>query len=81
MPATTTNIEPVNPDRIKDVTGARNADAWIDIDISGKRVLRRATKEGRKEIVIQEDILSENIQDAGRTHQSERGWQAQDEGD
>lgn len=34
IPATTTNIEPVNPDRIKDVTGARNADAWMDIDIN-----------------------------------------------
>lgn len=73
IPATTTNIDPVNPDRIKDVTGARNADAWMDIDISGKRILRRTTKEGRKEIVIQENILSKNTQDAGRTHRSERG--------
>lgn len=73
IPATTTNIEPVNPDRIKDATGARNADAWMDIDITGKKVLRRMTKEGHKEIVIQEDISTSDIQNAGKTRRGNRG--------
>jgi hypothetical protein len=79
IPATTTNIEPVNPDKIKDVTGARNADAWMDIEIAGKRVVRRMTKEGRKEIVIQEDVSREDIQNVGRTHRSKQSKEALDE--
>lgn len=67
IPATTIDIEPVDPDRIRDVTGARNADAWMDIDITELKVLRRLTKSGRKEIVILEDILARQVIDAGRT--------------
>lgn len=79
IPATTTNIEPVGPDRIREVTGARSADAWIDIDISGKKVLRRTTKEGRKEIVIQEDIPRNDIIGSGRTRRSRGSKEAHDE--
>lgn len=67
IPATTIDIEPVDSDRIKDVTGARNADAWMDIDITDMRVLRRLTKSGRKEIVILEDVLARQVIDAGQT--------------
>lgn len=80
IPATTTNIEPVDPDKIKDATGARNADFWVDIDISGKRILRRTTKEGRKEIVLQEDVSTDDIQGFGRTHRSKRGQNLSGEG-
>lgn len=67
IPATTTDIAPVDPDRIKEVTGARHSDAWMDIDITGKRVLRRFTKAGRKEIVILDDILATQVIASGRT--------------
>ena len=72
IPAASTDIEPVNPDRIKEVTGARNADAWMDIDITGKQTLRRVTKAGRKEIVIREDVDPEQIVASGRTLRTER---------
>lgn len=78
IPAASTDIEPVNPDRIKEATGARNADAWIDIDVTGKQVLRRVTKAGRKEIVIREDIDPGQIVASGRTVQTDRET---DEGD
>ena len=72
IPAASTDIEPVNPDRIKEVTGARNADAWMDINVTGKQVVRRVTKAGRKEIVIREDIDPGQIVTSGRTVQTER---------
>ncbi len=56
VPTTTTDIEPVNPDSIRRVTGASSAEAHVDIDITGKQVVRRTTKTGNKEIVVQEDI-------------------------
>jgi hypothetical protein len=49
------------------MTGARNADYFMDINIEGKQVLRRTTKSGHKEIVIQENIRPEDILDSGRT--------------
>lgn len=48
----------------------RQSDAWLDIAINGKRVLRRTTKEGRKEIIIQEDIKIDDVRDFGRTRKS-----------
>jgi RHS repeat-associated protein len=70
IPTTTTDIDPVNPDKIKEITGADNADAYIDIKIENKKVLRRTTKAGQKEIVILEDIKPEDIIDSGRTRKS-----------
>jgi hypothetical protein len=72
IPTATTNIEPVNPDKIKDLLGARNADYYIDIDITDKKVLRRTTKQGNIEIVIQEDIKSEDIVGSGRVKKSKK---------
>jgi RHS repeat-associated protein len=68
--AATTDIEPVNPDAIKDMLGARNADAYVDIDISGKKVLRRKTKAGHNEIVILEDVKPEDIVGKGTVKKS-----------
>jgi len=58
IPTATTNIEPLWPDKIKTLLGAKNADYYIDIDITNKTVLRRKTKQGKHEIVIQQDINS-----------------------
>jgi hypothetical protein len=33
--AVSTDIEPVEPDTIRDMTGAENADYWMDIDVTG----------------------------------------------
>lgn len=65
IPTTTTNLDPVNSDKIKRLLGARQADAYIDIDISGKPVLRRRTKSGWIEIVVQSDIIPNDIIDWG----------------
>ncbi len=70
IPATSTDVEPVDPDEIKRITGARGADEFIDIDISGKQVLRRNTKAGNKEIVIQEDVLPDDIVGSGKVRRS-----------
>jgi hypothetical protein len=70
IPATSTNVDPVDPDEIKTMTGARNADAFMDIDITGKQVLRWYTKAGHKELVIQEDVAPEDIVATGRTRKS-----------
>ncbi|HET6878804.1 MAG TPA: hypothetical protein VFI31_01465 [Pirellulales bacterium] len=77
IPATTTDIEPVDPDRIKNATGARNADAWMDIDVTNKRVRCRFTKAGQKEIVILEDVDAGQILASGRTSHADEG--AEDE--
>ncbi len=69
---TTTNIQPIGPDKIKEMTGARNADNFIDIDISGISVIRRKTKAGHHEIVLLEDIDPERIVDTGRVIKSRR---------
>lgn len=66
----TTDVIPQSPDQIKRLTGARNADAYMDIDVTGKRLLRRFTKGGVKEIVIQDDIDSEDIPYSGKTDKS-----------
>jgi RHS repeat-associated protein len=70
IPTATTNIDPVNPDKIKTSLGARSADAYIDIDITGKQVLRRTTKQGNHEIVIQENIKPEDIVGSGKVKKS-----------
>jgi hypothetical protein len=77
IPATTTDIEPVDPDRIKEATCARNADAWMDIEVTNKRVRRRFTKAGQKEIVILEDVDAGQILASGRTSHADAG--AEDE--
>jgi len=69
IPTTSTDIEPVNPDAIRKMTGARSADQYIDVDITGKQVLRRTTKSGNKEIVVQEDIRPEDIVGHGRVRE------------
>lgn len=70
IPTATTNIEPVGTDKIKKLLGAKNADYYIDIDITDKAVLRRKTKQGNHEIVIQQDIKPEDIIDSGRVKKS-----------
>jgi hypothetical protein len=67
IPAASPEIEPVDPDTIKDVIGAQNADHYMDISIEGKPVLRRNTKAGHKEIVIRADLRPEDIVASGRT--------------
>jgi RHS repeat-associated protein len=66
----TTDIDPVDPDAIKEMTGARNADAFVDIDISDKSIIRRRTKAGHHEIVVLEDIAAEDIVGSGRVAKS-----------
>lgn len=70
IPTVTTDVIPQSPDEIKRLTGARSADAYMDIDVSGKPLLRRFTKSGVKEIVIQGDVASDDIQNLGRTEKS-----------
>jgi hypothetical protein len=65
IPTATTNIEPVGPDKIKELLGAKNADYYMDINITNKLVLRRKTKQGHYEIVIQENIKPEDIVESG----------------
>jgi RHS repeat-associated protein len=72
IPTATTNIDPVNPDKIKEILGAQNADTFIDIDISGKSVVRRNTKSGKKEIVVQENINAKDIRQKGKTAKNKR---------
>lgn len=71
IPAVTTDVIPRKPDEIKRLTGARNADAFMDIDVTGKRLLRRFTKSGSKEFVIQDDIARRDIKKSGRTNKSD----------
>lgn len=70
IPATSIDIEPVEPDAIKELSGAQNADHYMDISIEGKPILRRNTKAGHKEIVIRADIAPEDIVATGRTRKS-----------
>lgn len=72
IPAATTNIEPIGVDKIKQLLGAKNADHYMDIDITDKPVLRRKTKQGNHEIVIQQDIKPEDIVDSGRVKKSQQ---------
>ncbi len=61
IPTTSTNIDPVNPDKIREMTGARSADAYVDIDVTGKKILEIKTKKGHVEVRIQENIDPEDI--------------------
>jgi len=72
IPTATTNIAPVGADKIKELLGAKNADYYIDIDITDKPVLRRKTKQGNYEIVIQQDIKPEDIVDSGIVKKSQK---------
>ncbi|RBP35124.1 RHS repeat-associated protein, partial [Roseimicrobium gellanilyticum] len=67
---TTTTIEPVDPDAIRKMTGAANADFYIDINITGKARLNTVTKGGKADIKIQEDIKPEDVIDKGRVRKS-----------
>jgi hypothetical protein len=42
----------------------------MDIDITGKPVIRRTTKDGKPEIVIQDEIKPSDIVGSGRTRKS-----------
>ena len=66
IPATTTNISPVGADNIRDITGAKCADYFVDFDISDVQTLLRKTKSGNTEIVILESIPPEKIVFSGR---------------
>jgi hypothetical protein len=70
--ATTINIEPIDPDRIRDATGARNADYYMNTDATNRRTRERRTKRGRIEIVIMDDIHAEDIIDSRRVAKSSR---------
>ena len=70
IPTTTTNIEPVGPDKIKELTGANNATNFADIDISGLPVNRTTTKAGVTEIRVQVDIESTRVIDVGRVRKN-----------
>ncbi|MBL8194619.1 MAG: hypothetical protein JNM06_12565, partial [Blastocatellia bacterium] len=70
IPTTSTNIDPVNPNKIRQVTGARAADAYVDIDVTNKKKFERKTKAGRREIVIQENIAPKDIVDSGKVQNS-----------
>ena len=72
IPTTTTQIDPVNPDKIIDMTGAKSADAYIDIDVTGKKTNRLTTKAGHIEIRVLEDIKPEDIVHHGRVRKSKR---------
>jgi len=72
IPTATTNIEPLCADKIKELLGAKNADYYMDIDITDKPVLRRKTKQGNHEIVIQQDIKPEDIVSSGIVKKSQK---------
>ncbi len=72
IPTCTTNIDPVHPDKIKKALGARSADAYVDIDVTDKKTLTRKTKEGKVEIVIQEDIDPGDIVGSGKVSKSRK---------
>ena len=67
---TTTTIEPVNPDAIRKMTGAKNADFYIDVNIAGKPRLNTATKAGHADIKVQADISPLDIVGGGRVPKS-----------
>ena len=69
---TTTTIEPVGPDKIKELTGARSADAFIDINVAGKKKLVTNTKAGKQDIKVQETIKSEDIVGHGRVAKNKK---------
>src|SRR5205807_7878280 len=69
---TTTTIDPVNPDKIRQMKGARNADHYIDVDITGKPRLTTRTKEGHADIKVQADIAPQDIVDGGPVRKSEK---------
>jgi RHS repeat-associated protein len=75
IPTATTNIDPVDPDAIRELTGARAADEYVDIDISGKDVVETRTKAGNIEIRVQEDIRPEDILGSGRVRRSRYGME------
>jgi len=70
IPTTSTNIDPVNPNKIRQATGARAADAYVDIDVTNKKKFERKTKAGKREIVIQESISPKDIVDSGKVQNS-----------
>jgi hypothetical protein len=67
VPAASSDIEPIDPDWLKRMLGVRHADYYVDIAIEGKRVLRRRTKAGYKEIVILSDIAENDVVFMGKT--------------
>jgi len=69
---TTVTINPVNPDKIKELTGARSAEAYMDITIEGKRYIVKRTKSGKLEIVLQEGVLPSDIVDTGKVAKSKK---------
>ena len=70
IPTTTTDIAPVDPDAIMELLGARNAEHYMDIDISRKKVIRQTSKSGVKEIKVAESIAKEDIISSGRVQKS-----------
>jgi RHS repeat-associated protein len=65
--ATTTNIEPVNPNKIREITGmSREPEAYMDIDVTGKTMIQKTTKSGHIEFQIQGDILPTDISATGK---------------
>lgn len=65
--ATSINVEPKHPDKIKRSTGALGADYYVDIDVSNKNVsFKGPTKGGVYDYKIQSDVLPDDIIGWGR---------------
>ena len=52
------------------MTGARNTEHFMDIDVTGKKTFVRRTKAGHTEIVVQENINPEDIIGHGKVHKN-----------
>ncbi len=70
IPTTTTSIDPVNPNTIRKLTAAQRIEAFIDIDVTGKRLLVTKTKAGVTEIRVLDDIDASDIVNSGRVRKS-----------
>ena len=65
--ATTTNLKPRNPDKIKNDTGAKGADYYVDIDVSRKKIgFKGDTKGGWRDYKIRDNVSPDDIVDSGR---------------
>jgi hypothetical protein len=72
IPTTSATRDPVDPDTIRRMTGARSADYFIDYNIEGFDYLETRTKGGWPEYRIQGDLTPDRIVRHGRVPKSVR---------
>ena len=65
--ATVTSLEPRNPDKIINETGAKDADYYVDIDVSRKKIVYKGdTKKGWPNYEIRDNVSPDDIVGSGR---------------